>query len=187
MKLLQRFLGHSVLAAILVLTLSVSAVAEPPKPAKEILAAAQTEAQRGGKTVWVLFHASWCGWCHKMEGVMKLESVKPIIEKYFVVRWLTVLESPAHKADENPGGQELMETNDGKNQGIPFFFFTDTKGKVLGNSKIIAGKDGKMSNVGCPATPEEIASFLELMKKVAPKITDAELAKLKAGFETIKN
>ncbi len=185
MKLTRRII-LTVAIALLTVFNSESLWASPPKPAKEILATAQTEAKASGKLVWVLFHASWCGWCHEMENVMNMESVRPVVEKYFVVRWLTVMENPAHKADENPGSQEVLDSNEGKDQGIPFYFFTDAKGKVLANSRLAKGKDGKSTNIGCPSSPEEITAFLEVLKRIVPKITAQELAIVKAGFETIK-
>ena len=35
--------------------------------ATEILAKAQNQAKIENKNVFVIFHASWCGWCKKME------------------------------------------------------------------------------------------------------------------------
>src|SRR5262245_14541783 len=43
---------------------------DAPLPAKQIVQEAQQKAKKQKKGVMVIFHASWCGWCHKLEDVM---------------------------------------------------------------------------------------------------------------------
>ena len=102
-----------------------------------------------------------------------LEDVKPLIDKAYVRVKLTVMESEKFKADENPHGMDVLKELGGEGQGIPYFAAMDKDGKVLMNSKRpVEGKPA--ANVGCPATPEEIAYFMTFMEKTAPKITRAE-------------
>uniref|UniRef100_A0AAU6WN83 Thioredoxin family protein n=1 Tax=Chryseobacterium endophyticum TaxID=1854762 RepID=A0AAU6WN83_9FLAO len=42
---------------------------------------ALTEAKAKNKNVLLMFHASWCKWCHTMENNMKLPETKPVFEK----------------------------------------------------------------------------------------------------------
>jgi hypothetical protein len=109
-----------------------------------------------------------------LDRVFDLEDVKPLIDKSYVRVKLTVMErDPKYVADNNPNGMEVLKELGGENQGIPYFAAVDKDGKVLMNSKRpVEGKPA--ANVGCPATPEEIAYFMTFLEKTAPKITKAE-------------
>lgn len=172
--------------SISILLLFVASFAIPPAPASDIVKAAEAQAARENKSVMILFHASWCGWCHKMEGVFEQTEVKKIINKYFVIRWLTVMETDAKKSEESPGGKELMETHGGKDTGIPFFYFTDAKGKMLINSIAPAEGANKGGNIGCPFEPNEIAYFMKMVSVGAPKMTIAEMKVIRLAFEALK-
>ena len=154
-------------------------------PAAKVLAKAQAEAEQSKKNVLVLFHASWCGWCHKMDEVMADPTVKPFFEKSFVKTYLTVLESPDKKNMENEGGEALLEKWNGKDQGIPYFVVMSPKGEILADSRF-KGKDGNLANMGCPAEPEEIDAFIALMKKTT-KLSAADEQALRARFGKVKS
>lgn len=184
----MRITAKSVLlVAACALVLPLSARTADAPPAATVLKAAFAKAQKEKKVAMVAFHASWCGWCHKMQDVMKRPEIKPIFDKYFVVTWLTVLESPDKKNMENPGGEDLLAANGGKNEGIPFFYFADPKsGKTVVTSFRPATGTDKGGNIGCPAEPFEIAYFLQMVKKAVPKVSAAEIKTLEAGFKTVK-
>ena len=165
----MRKLGIALAAVVLVASSAVAA-----DDARSMIQKARAQAAKEDKAVLVSFHASWCGWCKRLDRVFALEDVKPLIEKAYVRVKLTVMESdPKFTADMNPNGMEVMKELGGENQGIPYFAALDKNGKVLMNSKRpVEGKEP--ANVGCPATPEEIAYFMTFLEKTAPKITKAE-------------
>ncbi|MCC7434709.1 MAG: thioredoxin family protein [Methanoregulaceae archaeon] len=172
-----------VLVGLLVVAL---AAAQTPPPAEKLIGDAQAKAARSGKAVFVRFTASWCGWCHKMQSVLDSPSVKPIWTKYFESVAVVVLENADKMALENPGGAALMEAQGGKGQGIPYFFFVDAKsGKTIVNSLMPAVGDKKPANVGCPYAPEEVAFFVKLLEKAAPKMTAAERLTIEEGFKAL--
>jgi hypothetical protein len=79
-----------------------------------------------------------------------------------------------------------MEREGGKGQGIPYFYFADAKtGKTIANSMIPAAGDKKPANVGCPYAPEEIAFFMTLLSKAAPKMTTAERVAIEEAFKAL--
>ena len=49
------------------------------RSATEILNEANAQAAKENKNVFVIFHASWCGWCHKMDSAMN----DPVCKKFF--------------------------------------------------------------------------------------------------------
>ncbi len=166
--------------------LSVSAFAQVPS-AKDAVDVARAKAGKEGKAVFVRFTASWCGWCHRMQSVLDKPEVKAVWDKYFVSTPIVVLEQGENEKLENAGGEELMKSVGGENQGIPFFYFVDAKsGKMIINSLIPAETGKKPQNVGCPYQPEEVAFFMTLLKKAAPKMTDAERKTIEAGFTALR-
>lgn len=149
-----------------------------PESAAIVVGKAREVARKSGRNVLVLSHASWCGWCHRMEAFLNTPEIKPMIDKSLVVTWLTVQESPEHKADENDGGDAFMASLGGSKAGLPFFAILDPKGKLLINS--LAPKTG---NTGYPASPEEIAHFMNMLVKGAPKLSDADRMKIEAWLK----
>jgi hypothetical protein len=88
----------------------------------------------------------------------------------FVLVSLTVQESDDKLHMENPGAQELMDKNGAGNAGIPYCLFLDKNGVKLNDSMAMP----KGGNIGYPATPEEIQTFVNLLPKAAPRMTTAQ-------------
>lgn len=148
--------------------------------AAAVLEKAQAEAKAEGKNVFVMFHASWCGWCHKMDKAMNEPDMKPLFEKNYVITHLTVLESEGKKNLENPGADKVLAQYGGDKGGIPFWYVTDADGKFIEDSRAIV--DGKKAgNVGCPATEKEVDYFIYVLRK-SSGLNDSELAEIKARF-----
>src|SRR6188472_4124740 len=87
-----------------------------PLSSEEIMKEAFVSAKKQNKKVLVIFHASWCGWCHKMDTSLNDASV---------IRHLVVFESKGKENLENPGAEEMLEKHEGKDQGIPFWLIFD--------------------------------------------------------------
>ena len=66
--------------------------AQAPQNATALMDAAFAEAAKTNKNVFLVFHASWCGWCHKMDSSMADPRVKQYFDDNFVIRHLTVRE-----------------------------------------------------------------------------------------------
>lgn len=141
-----------------------------------ILNKALTEAKSKNKNVLLMFHASWCKWCHVMEKNMNLPETKPIFDKKFVTAYVDVQEMGEKKKLENPGGEALMEKYKGKEAGLPFWLILNPKGEVLADSF-----NDKNENLGCPSTAEEVDVFVAKLKK-SSKMNDKELQTVKQTF-----
>ena len=98
--------------------------------AEVIVKEALAEAAKTHKNVFIIFHASWCGWCHKMDAAMNDGKLKSFFVNNYVVVHLTVDESKDKKELENPGAVELLKKYHGDQQGIPYWFILDAKGNL---------------------------------------------------------
>jgi len=139
-----------------------------PLGADDIMKEALQQASKENKKVFIIFHASWCGWCHKMDSSMNDKTCKNFFEDNFVIRHLDVDEyKEDKKALQNPGANELRTKYHGDSVGIPFWFILDKDGKLLADSKIRsdgADFDAAGDNVGCPSEEKEVVYFIKILK-----------------------
>jgi thioredoxin-related protein len=139
--------------------------------ANEVLQTAYQKARQENKNVFLLFHASWCGWCRDMDSAMRDASVKTYFEKNYVITHLTVYERENKKQLENPGALEFLTAHNGADKGIPFWMILDPNGNVLADSRI-----KPEVNTGRPATTEEVAHFISVLEKTSTLSPEQKLA-----------
>ena len=158
---------------------------EKPATADEIMEKAITVAKTENKAVFLIFHASWCGWCKRMDAAINDASCVDYFNKNFVIIHLDVQESPENKQLENPGAEELLAKYRGDRSGIPFWLIFDNKGSLITDSFIRAegvSADEPGSNIGCPAQENEVAAFINKLK-LASSMTEDEEVKLTERFK----
>jgi thioredoxin-related protein len=119
------------------------------------------------KNVLILFSASWCGWCHKMDKSINDIACKNLFEKNYIIRHLIVDESPDKKNRENPGADSVKKKYYGDEQGIPFWLVFDGAGNLLADSRAINTESGHLENTGCPATEKEVSYFIDVLKRTS--------------------
>ena len=154
-----------------------------PLSSEEIMKEAFTSARNQNKKVLLMFHASWCGWCHKMDTSLNDASVKKFFDDNFVIRHLVVFESKGKENLENPGALEMLTKFEGKDQGIPFWLIFDKDEKFLFDSRMsaIVNSTEKLVNTGCPASKEEVDYFIEVLKKTTD-LKEDQLEKIRTRF-----
>jgi hypothetical protein len=156
---------------------------QAPPAADQVVTEACAQAAKAHKKVFIIFHASWCGWCHKMDTAMNDAGCRKAFADNYEIRHITVLENGANKALENPGGKELLAKYHGDQEGIPFWLILNTNGEMLADSRM---KDptGTPRNVGCPAQPAEVDYFVGVLSKTS-KMKHAELEAVRTRFGKI--
>jgi thioredoxin-related protein len=176
---------YSVLFVLLSFFLVKQMVAQQsPKQSNVVLQEAYQQAAAENKNVFVMFHASWCGWCHKMDSSMADKTVKDLFNKNYVITHLTVYESKDKKNLENPGALELLGKYKGNDLGIPYWIIFDKDGNWLADSQMRPdGSDFNVSgeNVGCPASREEVNHFLKVLGKTS-KLDASQLSVVEKRF-----
>lgn len=164
---------------LLLMTLTATSQSQPPS-ADQILDEARKAAARENKNVFVLFHASWCGWCRKMDMSMNDPSISKFFTDNYVITHMVVYESKGKENLENPGALDLLTKYKGNDLGIPYWLVFDKDGKMLADSKMRSGVESG-ENVGCPASSEEVAHLIEVLTRTS-KLKEPELKLISARF-----
>jgi thioredoxin-related protein len=179
-KYLTRKTVSLLILFILLMTHPVLGQTVKPDSAHIILQAAVAEAQSSQRNVFLIFHATWCKWCKRLEAVLHDPEIKPLIDNNYVVVMLDVQErGDKIQTHENPGGQAVMSDFEGNDAGLPFVVFLNRKGKMIANSNVMP----KKQNIGYPGSKEEIAAFVKLLKKTAPHLTGKQRGLIQNYFE----
>jgi thiol-disulfide isomerase/thioredoxin len=136
--------------------------------AETILKDAAVKAKAENKKIIVLFHASWCGWCKKMDISMNDPVCKKYFDDNFITVHLTVDESEGKKHLETPGGDLIKKKYKGETAGLPFWLILDADQQLLADSymrKPGVSKDEAGENIGCPASEPEVAAFIIILQQ----------------------
>jgi thioredoxin-related protein len=150
-------------------------VAQKPASTETLLTKAFTKAIVENKNVFVIFKASWCGWCKKLDASLKDTLIKKYFDSSYVFVYITVQETKANKKLENEGADLILNGYGGKDVGLPYFVIFDNYGKDIGSSVI------DNENIGCPSTAKEVEAFTKLLKK-SSQINDAGIEKITTRF-----
>mgnify|MGYP001565585724 CR=1 FL=1 len=144
-----------------------------PQTADSILKASYKQANASDKNVFLIFHASWCGWFKRLEKAMQSDELKKIFEDNYVITHLDVQDrGDKIKGLENLSGNEVMKNLGGEKSGLPFYAFLDAAGKKLADSNVMP----KNQNIGYPGSDEEIDAFGKLLKTIAKNLSDEKFA-----------
>ena len=169
---------------VLIIFISSTLLAQKEPPSSdEIMNEAFATAKKENKKVFVIFHASWCGWCHKMDTAMNDISVKKYFDDNFVVRHLVIFESEKNLNLENKGSREMYARYNDENQGIPFWLIFDKDEKLLGDArmKVVSNDKVTLQNCGCPATKDEVEHFINVLQKTT-SLKSEQLEKIRTRF-----
>ncbi|WP_428328768.1 thioredoxin family protein [Mucilaginibacter sp.] len=169
----------------LFLLVSSATMAQTAMPSSEsVLTDAFAKATKENKKVILIFHASWCGWCKKMDASLNDPALKKMFDDNYVITHLDVMEQKEKAALENPGSMAVMKKLGGENSGLPYWLVLDAKGNIIANS--LMPKDGATTgtaadNIGCPATEKEVSYFEGIIKKTSA-LTDGDLGAIHKRF-----
>src|SRR5688500_6087166 len=154
-------------ASLFIAMLALSLITASAAPsAAALMDEAQKKAAAEGKNIFLVFSTTGCAWCKVLKSFIESEEIKPVFTKHFVPVQLML----GKDANTNPGAT-VYDEKYGPSRGVPFHAFVTPEGKEIVDSN----ENGDGGNIGYPAAPNEIAWFMAMVKKAAPKITDAEV------------
>lgn len=163
----------------------IGCMAQSKTPSAEtILKIAYGRAVKENKNVFVIFRASWCGWCHKMDRSMNDKNCRKFFEDNYITCHLTLDETKGKEWLENAGAKEFRKKYNGEGSGIPFWLIFDQNSRLLADSKIRphgAGIEVTGDNMGCPASKAEVEYFIGILKKTS-RLTISELSVITTRF-----
>src|ERR1700677_2162252 len=100
---------------------AVAGAAQQSPRADQVLSNAKSAAVAQHKAIFLVFGASWCPPCRKLETFTGDPNIRPILEKYFILSHLNIEEERGkHPELNNPGGEKLVADYGGKSMGVPF-------------------------------------------------------------------
>lgn len=106
---------------------------------------------------------------------MEDPTIRPILEKYFVLASLHVLEQNGkHPELNSPGSEKLLGDLGGRSMGVPFLVFLDAEGHLLINSTRPLKQKPSGENIGYPAVPAEIDWFMTMLQRTLPSLTKSD-------------
>jgi thiol-disulfide isomerase/thioredoxin len=163
---------------------SVSMAQNALQSADTVLNNAYAQAAKENKKVILILHASWCGWCKKMEASLNDPTCKKMFDDNYVIAYLDVLENPGKENLQNPGATEVLKKYNAATAGLPFWLILDAKGNTLADSEMKpAGATAAKpeDNVGCPTEDNEVIYFTKVLKATS-NLTDSDLATIQKRF-----
>ena len=122
------------------------------------------------KKALVIFHASWCIWCHKLDSSINDPLCKQFFDDNYVIEHITAFEVKDKAALNNPGAEQFLKAHHAYDQGIPAWYIFDKNGNILADSQLRQKGQGPYvegSNIGCPANETEINYFIKLLEKTS--------------------
>lgn len=172
------------IALFLIVFSSAGYAQQKAETADNIFSRACKEAADQNKNVFILFHASWCVWCHRMDSAIYHPSISKYFTDNYIITHLVVHEGEGKEHLNNPGALEMINKYKGYNQGIPFWLIFDKKGNLLADShfKTPAGNAPEEGmNIGCPSRKEEVNYFITVLKNTSP-LQPEQLLKIAEKF-----
>lgn len=149
-----------------------------PLDADDVLKAALATAAKSDRVVFLHFGAPWCGWCHRLDDwLLRPEIAKILGQDYLDVKI---------DVDRMTHGKEVLtHYRESDKGGIPWFVMVNAEGKELATSDDPKAK-GVNKNIGFPATTEEIAHFVTMLKATKKRMTDKDIEAVAASLEPAK-
>jgi hypothetical protein len=156
-----------------------SAVPDAAANAEEVMAKVESQAAAEHKNILLSFSASWCVNCRLFDKFVADPAIHPILDKVFVFADLDTgeLATDTHHANL-PGGEKLLASLGGKDNGYPYIAMLDAKGNPIVNCLRPVG-NGRGENIGYPFVPNEVDWFMEMLKKAAPSLSAHDTATIR--------
>ena len=139
-----------------------------PLDAQVVLHDAFQRAASENKRVFLRFGAPWCGWCHRLDGVLYQPAVTAAIESDLVMVKIDV-QRMTHGED----GQKQYQSSGG----IPWYAILTPDGKAIATSDLTPG-----NNIGFPTEPAEIDHVVHMLSDGRQRMSETQVTTIRDAF-----
>jgi thioredoxin-related protein len=140
-----------------------------PLDAQAVLKSALAQAAQADKRAFLYLSAPSCPWCRRLEEFL----ARPDIAKT-MARDFNVVKIDIERMKRGP--QVAKRFRPDEKGGTPWFAVLD------GKSHVLATSNGPKGNVGFPVEPQEIAHFMEVLKKTTRRIPADDLNRIEQAL-----
>lgn len=177
----RRDLLSGAMAMSLIGATGAAAAPSGESPANDEIRRQLAGASGEGKKLFLLFYASWCGYCRLFDRFLADPAAAAILNREFRVVHMRALERTAQQKALQLDGADDVFNRFAKTpaQGLPFFVVLDGAGDPLATS--VSPLDGR--NIGFPTGKGDLDVFEKIIARAAPGITRGEIAVLRAAAQ----
>jgi thiol-disulfide isomerase/thioredoxin len=167
-------------ALLVVASIALPAVGQPSSrdvpTADSRLKAAEATAHIQQKNVLLLFGASWCSSCHRLQSFLADPVIAPIFDRYFVKLVVIHGEHPSDtRHQDTPGAEQLLDSLHDTNTTLPLMVVLSSNGKIIVDSvRPNYGPRNVYANIGYPEGRYSVEWFFEMLRRGAPSLTSTE-------------
>lgn len=182
-----------IISTLFLLAVIPSLAPQKPLNADQVLAVAKSQAAKENKRIFLIFGASWCEDCHRLDAFLATPEIHTIFDKHFVITRITVAEeNGGNPALNNPGGLDLLikfgGVGPGGASGVPYICILNYKGKPIVSSRVsLNGENTPFKLLGFPSDPGEIDQFMAMLSKGSPSLTTKDAQVVKDWLNRIAN
>jgi hypothetical protein len=157
-------------------TLLIGAESQAEEAAAAVVLREARAAADDGKRLMLVFHASWCVWCGRMDAMLTDPDAASRLAPHFRILHLRAQErADVERAKQLDGADEVYLRYARPGAGLPFVAILDTAAEPVATSFL--GGDG--DNFGFPVKDFELDGFDAMLATAAPAMSGEDRAALR--------
>ena len=156
--------------------------ADAKPDAQATIAEACALAGQEGKSVLVVFFASWCAPCHLLEQVLDEPQAASVLNQYFrIVRMRVDERDMSHRSQQLRGAEQAFLRYAPRNRALPFFVALDANARLVTSSICPTTHESALF----PTDATDLDCLDGIFVQAAPTMSTVDRAVLRASFSGV--